>query len=187
VLREALGGAKSTHRFIYLTDGGHWENLGLVELLRRRCTHVLCFDASADRTGTGLDIGRAIALARTELGVNIALDPRPVLPGPQGTSEDMAVTGQIQYPGEPVERRLVYAKAVLTDGATWDLHAFKARDPRFPNHSTTQQAFSDEQFEAYRSLGFQAGTRALALLNLPGPVLDRPAAAGNGQPARATP
>lgn len=174
VLREALGGAKSTHRFIYLTDGGHWENLGLVELLRRRCTHVLCFDASADRTGTGLDIGRAIALARTELGANITLDPRPVMPMADGLSADTAVTGRIRYPDQDEEARLVYAKAVLTADSSWDLHAFKARDARFPHHSTSQQVFSDEQFEAYRSLGFQAGCRALDRLNIPDPLLDTP-------------
>lgn len=170
VLREALGGTRSDHRFIYLTDGGHWENLGLVELLRRRCTHVLCFDASA---GHGLDIGRAIAIARSDLGAEVALDPTPVMPNGNGVSEDVAVLGKITYPDEQ-EAKLVYAKAVLAPETSWDLHAFKARDARFPNHSTSQQVFTDEQFEAYRSLGYQAGCRALAQLNIPGPVLATP-------------
>jgi hypothetical protein len=185
VLREALGGAKSDARFIYLTDGGHWENLGLVELLRRQCTHVLCFDASADQVGAGLDIGRAIALARTELGAEIKLDPRPVLTT-DDLPEHMAVKGTISYPSSTDDATLVYAKAVLTENASWDLHAFKSRDGRFPNHSTSQQMFTDEQFEAYRALGFQAAGQALTLLNLPDALLSRgqtPSRTGNGHGA----
>lgn len=171
VLREALGATRSTHRFIYLTDGGHWENMGLVELLRRRCTHVLCFDASSDPTGAGLDIGRAIALARSELGADVELDPRSTMPGDDGMSEAMAVRGQVRYPDQDGEAKLIYAKAVLTRSASWDLHAFKAREGRFPNHSTSQQMFTDEQFEAYRRLGYEAGTEALGLLNIPEALL----------------
>lgn len=171
VLREALGGLKSTHRFIYLTDGGHWENLGLVELLRRRCTHVLCFDASCDRTGAGLDIGRAIALARSELGADIQLNPRSVMPDAHGSSDAHAVAGAIRYPDQSQEAKLVYARAVLTEESSWDLHAFKARDGQFPNHPTSRQMFTDEQFEAYRTLGYAAGERALELLNIPAVLL----------------
>jgi hypothetical protein len=174
VLREALGGTRSTHRFIYLTDGGHWENLGLVELLRRRCTHVLCFDASVDQGGAGLDLGRAMALARSELGADIDLDPAPVLPDANGLGRDTAAAGRIRYPDQQ-DAKLVYARAVLTEQSSWDLHAFRARDARFPNHSTTKQFFSDEQFEAYRTLGYEAGRRALELLNIPDPLLN-----GNG-------
>lgn len=182
VLREALGTLTLKHRFIYLTDGGHWENLGLVELLRRRCTDVLCFDASADQTGAGQDLGRAIALARSELGADVELDPRPVLAGATGFSADVAVRGTIRYPDQR-EGRLVYAKATLTDAASWDLHAFKSRDGRFPNHATSQQIFTDEQFEAYRSLGHAAGRRAVELLNIPPAQLADPASS-NGSTAR---
>jgi hypothetical protein len=181
VLREALGGTRSTHRFIYLTDGGHWENLGLVELLRRRCTHVFCFDASADSAGAGLDLGRAIALARTELGADIDVDPGPVLPDETGLGADTAVTGWVRYPSQQGDAKLVYARAVLTGTSSWDLHAFKARDARFPNHSTTKQVFSDEQFEAYRTLGYEAGCRAAELLNIPDPLMGIPSPqTGNG-------
>jgi hypothetical protein len=179
VLREALGATRSSHRFIYLTDGGHWENLGLVELLRRRCTHVLCFDATSGDVD-GLDIGRAMALARSELGVNIEMDPRPTMPAKR-FSDDVAVLGSIKYPDPEQEARLVYARAVLTERASWDLLAYQARDGRFPNHSTSQQIFTDEQFESYRALGYQAGCRALELLNIP-EVLLHGAPAGIASP-----
>lgn len=172
VLREALGGLKSTHRFIYLTDGGHWENLGLVELLRRRCTHVLCFDASSDQTG--LDIGRAIALARSDLGAEVELDPRPAMSTANGSSDAVAVRGVIRYPDQQQQAKLVYARAALTAEASWDLLAFRTREGRFPNHPSSKQMFTDEQFEAYRSLGYAAGHRALELLNIPEALLRSP-------------
>jgi hypothetical protein len=170
VLREALGVLRPDARFVYLSDGGHWENLGLVELLRRQCTHVLCFDASSEPTGAGQDIGRAMALARSDLGVRVELDPRPTIAGDGGLAADVAARGTIRYPHRAEEAKLVYAKAVLTGASSWDLHAFRRRDHVFPNHPTGQQIFTDEQFEAYRALGHAAGHRAFELLN-PAPAL----------------
>lgn len=176
VLREAIGGLTLTkRRFLYLTDGGHWENLGLVELLRRRCTDVLCFDASTDADGTAGDIGRAIALARSELGADVTLDPGPTRPGSDGHSADLAVRGDVHYP-DGGQARLIYAKATLTADLSWDLRSFHHRDGRFPHHSYARQIFTDEQFEAYRSLGHAAGRRAVALLNLPTSQLRSPSA-----------
>ena len=167
VLREAVGGLTLTkRRFIYLTDGGHWENLGLVELLRRRCTQILCFDASTDADGAATDIGRAIALARSELGADIVLDPAPTMPRDGTHSADLAVLGEVRYP-DGDKARLVYAKAALTEDLSWDLRSYHHRDSRFPHHSLSRQIFTDEQFEAYRSLGHAAGRRAAAVLNLP--------------------
>jgi len=122
-------------------------------------------------------------LARSELSVDIELDPRPVLPNEAGMSTQMAVQGVVTYPppNDVQPAQLVYAKAVLTSASTWDLHAFKARDGRFPNHSTSQQMFTDEQFEAYRTLGYEAGKQAAGLLEIPPHLLRRtPAASGNG-------
>jgi hypothetical protein len=183
VLREALGVLRPGDRFIYLSDGGHWENLGLVELLRRHCTHVLCFDASSDGSGAGQDLGRAIALARSDLGVEIALDPRPTIADDEGYASDVAVRGVISYPNRADEAKFVYAKAVLTEGSSWDLHAFQKRDHLFPNHPTGQQMFTNEQFEAYRTLGYAAGKRSIDLLNA-APVLLGNAGGSNGQAQR---
>ncbi|HEY0811755.1 MAG TPA: hypothetical protein VGE11_00620 [Pseudonocardia sp.] len=181
VLREAIGGLTLKHRYIYLTDGGHWENLGLVELLRRRCTDVLCFDVSTDARGEAGDIGRAIALARSELGADIVLDPAPTQPFDGIHSADLGVRGDIHYP-DGRQARLVYAKATLTEALSWDLRSFRHRDARFPHHSVARQIFTDELFEAYRSLGHAAGRRAVQLLNLPTSQLRSPAAAAtNGR------
>ncbi|MDN5853478.1 MAG: hypothetical protein L0K86_11660 [Actinomycetia bacterium] len=166
VLREAVGGLDLSRRFIYLTDGGHWENLGLVELMRRRCTDLVCFDASASQNGVGQDLGRAIAIARSDLGADVDLDPRPTIPGPDGLSAASAVRGSITY-ADGSTARLVYAPATMSADSGWDLLALRKRDSRFPNHSTAQQIFTDELFEAYRTLGHASGARAAKELNIP--------------------
>ena len=79
---------------------------------------------------------------------------------------DHAVLGEVRYP-DGDKARLVYAKAALTEDLSWDLRSFHHRDGRFPHHSLARQIFTDEQFEAYRSLGHAAGRRAAEVLNLP--------------------
>ncbi len=60
---------------LYVTDGGHRENLGLVELLRRRCRTIICVDASGDAPGTFANLRHAVELARVEVGATIDLSP----------------------------------------------------------------------------------------------------------------
>ncbi|MEX2393475.1 MAG: hypothetical protein WD826_03235, partial [Actinomycetota bacterium] len=71
LLRELTRTYPLDNRFVYVTDGGHWENLGLVELLRRGCTEIYCFDATGDKVDTFTTVGQALAIARTELDVRI--------------------------------------------------------------------------------------------------------------------
>jgi hypothetical protein len=83
-------------------------------------------------------------------------------------AEADCVVGDIAFPvgpeGRLPEGRLVYARTVLTQEAPWDVHAFHANDPRFPNHPTADQLYTDQKFEAYRALGHQAGLNALKLM-----------------------
>jgi len=39
---------KKNSGFIFLTDGGHIDNLGIYELFRRRCRLIIAIDAEAD-------------------------------------------------------------------------------------------------------------------------------------------
>jgi Patatin-like phospholipase len=177
VLREALGTTGRRHplrkerEFVYVSDGGHFENLGLVELIRRRCTHILCFDASLDSAGEAFDIGRAISLARADLQAEITLDPSPTMRNSDGLSESMVASGTVTYPGG-AQANIILTRAVLTPTTSWDLRSFEKRDGRFPRHSTRQQSFTDEQFQAYRSLGHEGGLAAIKTLNLPPVILN---------------
>lgn len=78
---EILGQYPRDARLVLTTDGGHVENLGLVELLRRRCRYVFCFDASG-AGATPATLAEAIVLAREELGVDIEIDEHPPPPDP---------------------------------------------------------------------------------------------------------
>ena len=52
----------------------------------------------------------------------------------------------------------------MIDGLPADVHAYAEKHPEFPNVSTGDQFFTDEDFEAYRVLG-----RTLARQSLGGP------------------
>lgn len=176
--RELLGLNSVDAKYLYVSDGRHYENLGLVELLRRGCTDVYCLDAS----GVGGDdaelktLGEAIALARSELNVEIAFsgregeNPEELTPGKgEPLAKRDVVTATIQYPPGPdggtgPKGTLVYVRNTLTAKAPWDVRAHHESDPRFPNNPTVDQLYTDQKFEAYRALGAEAGANAYAAL-----------------------
>jgi hypothetical protein len=80
LLSELFGRYKRTKPFVYTTDGGHWENLGLVELLRRGCTEIYVLSAAGDGIESFSTIGEAIALAREQINVDIHVDLSPLRP-----------------------------------------------------------------------------------------------------------
>jgi len=155
VLKEGLGLVDANHRYIYVSDGGHWENLGLTELLRKRCTAMIVVDASGD-PGLG-DIGRAMSVARAELGIEFKLDPRVTLPQGDQLPDSPVAIGKYIYP-DGMEGEIYYLRSVMWSGAPGDLHLLAARDPQFPNHPTANQFLSAELFDAYRALGWAAGS-----------------------------
>ena len=194
LLRELLGMNRLNGKYLYVTDGGHYENLGLVELLRRGCTDVYCFDASG---GEGFaQLGDAVALARSELGVEIDIDPTCLVPeGEHQLARCDCVRGTITY-GDPdrTTGTLIYARTVMTASAPWDVHAYHDADHTFPHDPTADQLYTDQKFEAYRALGECAGAHAHDLMHrapgepaygpatgeAPGPVLTPPPLGGNG-------
>ena len=179
LFKELFGRTSVEDRFIYVTDGGHYDNLGLIELLTRGCTTIFCLDAGGDPSGKYTALGEAVALARSELQVDVEIDPEPIKPDEKtGISERDFVTGRFRF--RATKRReqaaskfedeetnsdwigdLIYCRAAVTRDAPWDVRAFKDRDPRFPNHSTLDQLFNDEKFEAYRALGAHTAQSAV--------------------------
>ena len=157
LFRELVGRNRVDSRFLYITDGGHYENLGLVELLRRGCGKIYCFDASGGKPAAAL--GDAIALARSELGVEVKVDPTKIKLDDHGYAKESCAVGTISHKGVVVGR-IVYAPTVLTPHVPWDVRAYKEADPIFPHHSTGDQLYTDQRFEAYRALGEYAGEKA---------------------------
>ena len=166
VFLEALGLNTLNRKFVYVTDGGHYDNLGLVELLRRGCGQILCFDAAGDDIWHFNTLSEAIALARSELGVIINIDCAPLKPPAEGPawSPSDHVVGKITYP-DGKQGVLIFTKATVTADSPQDVKSYQERDSKFPNHPTTDQFFNDERFEMYRSIGTLAAEHAVTALN----------------------
>jgi hypothetical protein len=166
LLREILGSVSLTGRWIYVTDGGHYENLGLVEALRRGATEIVVFDASGDPPDSWVTFGEAVQTARADLGVEIDLDPSKMRPTTgSNRASTLVVPGSCKYP-DGVTARLWFCKLALpeTAAASWDVYAWKAGHRDFPNDSTAQQLYGDRQFEAYRRLGELAALTAVDMM-----------------------
>jgi hypothetical protein len=168
LFRELLGRNHVDAKYLYVTDGGHYENLGLVELLRRGCTRIYCFDASG---GESFDeLGDAIAIARSELNVEIDIDPSPLSPeGTEKLARSDTVSGMIRYlpqdrGGNVVTGTLVYSRNVMTEISPWDVHAYHDCDPTFPHNPTADQLYTDQKFEGYRVLGERAARHGIELM-----------------------
>jgi hypothetical protein len=165
LLKEILGQNRLDDEFLYVTDGGHYENLGLVELLRRGCTRIYCFDAGGGKTSAAL--GDAIAIARTELNIEITMhDAASLAEDDDGLTDQVCAHGTITF-RDGTEGELVYARSLLAKTSAWDLQCYKGVDAVFPHHSTFDQFFNDQKFEAYRRLGWCAADKALKPYQLP--------------------
>jgi hypothetical protein len=161
-------------RFIELTDGGHFENLALYELVRRRCRLIVVCDGGADPGYQFGDLDTALRRIDVDFGVRISFDGwnnalQRLVPSlatrdsnfPKGVeiAEKGFVVGTIHYPEIagvcPAETgTLVFMTTTLIPGLDRRILAYKGRNPEFPDQSTGDQFFDEEQFEAYRGLGY---------------------------------
>ncbi len=125
-------------RDVHLSDGAHFENLALYELIRRHCRYVLVSDCGADPTVAFDDLGNALRRIREDFGVEISLDVSPLRPGPDGRSRQHVAVGTIHY--SPTDRGiLLYVKPSITGDEPPDVlqvqdpqHGLPARRDRRP-------------------------------------------------------
>ena len=163
LLSELFGMADDSSKYVYLSDGGHFENLGIYELVRRRCRFIVACDAGMDPGFEFEDLGNAIRKCQVDLGVTIDLDTRPIRPD-LSTQRGLVhcAVGTIRYghTGKPsaggkeaVEGYLLYIKPSITGGEPSDVLQYRAAHAAFPHESTSDQWFGESQFESYRKLG----------------------------------
>jgi hypothetical protein len=96
---ELFGAVGDDAEYINLSDGGHFENMGLYELVRRRCKYIVVCDAENDPQMAFGGMGMAITKCRADFGAEIDLDLRPLRIDPTtGYSKAHCVVGTIQYP-----------------------------------------------------------------------------------------
>jgi hypothetical protein len=163
LLSELLGLTDWRNPYVYLSDGGHFDNLGLYEMVLRRCRLIVISDASADPNFEFFDLGMAIRKIRIDLGVEIEMGPLPIrLPREKlreagaaiEAASRYAAIGRIDYPECPGEPGYVfYLKPGVYGDETADVQDYAMKHTAFPHDTTGDQWFDEPQFESYRRLG----------------------------------
>jgi len=158
LVREMRGSMDECKPWLYLSDGGHIENLGVYELLRRRCKYIVAVDGEQDERMTFGALTTLQRLAAIDLGVKIDINLDDLRLNEQGLSRSHFRFCRIEYPGLEYGY-LLYVKLSLTGNEGEFLRRYRLDEPDFPHHSTADQFFSEAQFEAYRSLGEHVGDK----------------------------
>lgn len=159
LLKETFGLTSEESDDIYLSDGGHFENLALYEMVRRRCRYIIACDAGCDCDTTFEDLGNAVRKVRADFGIEIDIDFSAI----RAKMAHFAV-GSVNYSccdrreeGEEIEDgMLLYIKPVLTGDESADQFNYARMHTEFPHESTGDQWFDEAQFESYRKLGMHS-------------------------------
>lgn len=162
MMKELFGFTNTNQRYVYLSDGGHFDNLGLYEMVLRRCRTIVVIDAGCDPSYSFEDMGNAIRKIRIDQGVDIVMPLESLRPIPSegdttGSASASWAIGTIHYErvdanGKP--GALIYLKPRLCGKEPTDVQDYKARHQAFPHEPTSDQFFDEAQFESYRQLGF---------------------------------
>jgi hypothetical protein len=166
LLAEAFGWTDEDHPYVSLSDGAHFENFGLYEMVRRRCHFILVSDAGADPEYQFQDLGNAIRKIRIDFGIPIEFTrelrilPRQASGQAASRKARYCAIADIHYEAaDPAGRpgTLVYIKPAICREpppvAPIDINTYARLSPDFPHETTADQWFTESQFESYRALG----------------------------------
>lgn len=164
LFREFTATASEQLPYVNISDGGHIENLGVYELLRRRCRYIVAIDGEADPKMTFHALTNIQRLAYIDMGIMIDVELDEIRLLDTGFSRSHFRFCRIRYPTGNAEDPweigyLLYVKLSLTGNEGEFLRRYRLDEPSFPHHSTLDQFFSETQFEAYRSLGEHIGDK----------------------------
>ena len=154
--------------FIQLSDGGHFENMGLYEMVRRKLRLIVLCDGTADPDLHFKGLSEAIEKVRVDFGAKIKIESeclRPVVPHAPiddrikdkdkvHCADRSYIVADIEYV-DGRKGKLIYLNTTFTPHLGVDLYGYKLAHPEFPDETTANQFFDERQFEAYRELGFQ--------------------------------
>ena len=161
IIAEAFGLTNDNSPYVYLSDGGHFENLGLYEMVLRRCHYIVVSDAAEDPKCSFADLGEAVRKIRIDFGIPIEFDHMGIYSRTEiGVLKDPGhncAIGRIRYssvdgPTAP-DGIIVYIKPACYGDEPRDIYEYFKRNETFPHESTADQFFSESQFESYRMLG----------------------------------
>jgi hypothetical protein len=161
LLQEALGDTDDRSAYIELTDGGHFENLGLYEMVLRRCQYIIVVDAGADPKCQFEDLGNALRKIEIDLGIPITFPLGVPMKAGANSHNPYCAMADVHY--EYVDQvesarpgKLVYIKAAINGTEPPDVTQYARTHATFPHESTANQFFNEAQFESYRHLGHHA-------------------------------
>ncbi|HEY2157728.1 MAG TPA: patatin-like phospholipase family protein, partial [Isosphaeraceae bacterium] len=158
LVTELLGGTDGRHKYVHLTDGGHFENTGVYELVRRRCRYIVACDANTDRTAADENLANLVRLVRIDFGIRIEIDTTPLELDGEDTRlcRSHVVVGSVRYDdvdNGQVPGALVYIRTSMTGDEPPDIRNYAAVNREFPYTTSANQFFDESQFESYRALG----------------------------------
>ena len=162
LIAEFFGNTNDRHPYIYLSDGGHFENLALYEMVLRRCRNIVVLDGGSDENYVFEDLGNAIRKINIDLGIKIVMRHMEMYPRSRsGKNQKYCAIGDIHYSvvdgeGAPDGRLLYIKPAFYGEKEPRDVYNYAQTSSAFPHESTGDQWFSESQFESYRALGYFA-------------------------------
>lgn len=173
---------ESTHW--YLSDGGHFENTAVYELIRRRLKRIVVADCGADPDFDFTDLSGLVLKARIDFGAEVQffgkqdLDQlwqgKPELRGmfvePEAVNDRHGpsfLLAIIRYPDDPLPGWMTVVKPRLPEHLPADLACYVKKEGSFPQQTTLDQFYDEAQWESTHKLGYMLGeqlTQALAAL-----------------------
>lgn len=104
----ATGPRRPVAKYVHLSDGAHFENLALYELVRRHCRYIIVSDCGADAEVAFDDFGNAVRRIREDFGVEIDIDLSPLKPDAARISKQHVAVGTISYDPRGMERTTLF-------------------------------------------------------------------------------
>jgi hypothetical protein len=163
MFRELGGSFDLEDPNVYVTDGGHWENLALVELIRRKTKRIISVDASGDKDFSFASLLEAVELAELECATRITFvgdGLEGMRPGDGPKAPRNWCRADIAYP-DGSTGRLLYVKAQASEQMPLDVLRYSKEDPTFPNYSTADQLLKEAEFCNLAILGRESMIGAL--------------------------
>ncbi len=162
IFDEALGKTDDQSPYVYLSDGGHFDNFGLYEMILRRSRFIIVSDASTDPDYCFESLAYAIRQVRVDFGVPIEFRDKLQLGKDLDNANKYCAIADIRYscvdkpggkPDPNYDGVLIYIKPSLDGSEPADVLNFHESDKAFPQDTIVDQWFGEAQFESYRMLG----------------------------------
>ena len=192
--RARFGGP--SHELWNLSDGGHLDNSAIYELIRRRLPLIICTDATCDLDYSYADLACLVRNVRVDFGAEVDwnldltklklpdwiqkwIDLKHVgtladLKGNRaygGPGTKTAAIARISYADDSKkETWLLLIKAGLIGTETLDVAQYASANKAFPQESTGDQIYDDQQWESYRKIGFEAADAVIRKFEPQSPI-----------------